>query len=477
MDPDCSISGAVSQWIDRCPGDLASDSPPDVLLGVSGGADSMVLLHLCHLAVGHGLINQISVAHINHMARGIESDRDAQLVVDTCQNLNIPVSVTRVHVDRYAAARKRCFEESARILRYHVFSSCLAQSGGGLLLLGHNRDDNLENFFIRMMRGSGFGGLGGMRSWDTYPFEVSGKSQDWRVGRPLLPWTRDQIRAFADQIGIVFRDDSTNDSDAYTRNRVRNCLVPAVSEAAGDRNWRASLENLMGICQETDTFLKAAAHQWLVERSFNGISEFSRLPVPVQSTAIIQQLKSLGIPHPHSRIQQLLNSPQQWISTDPKTEISLSSTGIVTSRLIKPNHNPFHYDSREWNLKSSTECQFKGLSISMTHSNSPSIDNTNFIKNYSEVFDAELVGDNIKLRHWHPGDTFVPIGSSRPTKLKKWFSNQKIPKNERHALIIAESDRIGIFWIQGLRISELAKISTKTTHFLHWQWREHGQVE
>ena len=179
-----------------------------LLLAVSGGLDSMVLLHLFQQ-----LDYEIMVLHCNFQLRGLESFGDQQFIQEYTGQHNIPLSFTQFDTKTFAKDYKLSTQLAARELRYSWFYEQLEIQEGDYILTAHHADDNLETFFINLSRGTGLDGLTGIPA-----------QNDTNI-RPLLPFTRQEIEEYATQNKLVWREDSSNTSDKYLRNKIRHHLI------------------------------------------------------------------------------------------------------------------------------------------------------------------------------------------------------------------------------------------------------------
>jgi tRNA(Ile)-lysidine synthase len=182
-----------------------------LLLAISGGIDSMVLVHLLHQ-----LNCNIAIAHCNFTLRGEESEGDEQFIRIYAEKNNIPFFVTHFDTKLFAADNKLSIQLAARQLRYIWFHQLLEENQMDYILTAHHLDDSLETFLINFTRGTGPEGLTGI------------PQQNDKVVRPLLPFTRDEIEAYAKENNIHWREDSSNASDKYMRNKLRHDVVPVL---------------------------------------------------------------------------------------------------------------------------------------------------------------------------------------------------------------------------------------------------------
>ena len=199
------------------------------VLALSGGIDSMVL---CELLLDAEV--DFSVAHCNFQLRGSDSDEDEKFVEEKARSLNLEVHLKKFETQDYAHQHGLSLQLAARELRYHWFDEILDKTHSDYLITAHHADDNLETFLINLSRGSGLKGLTGI------------PGRNGRVRRPLLPFQREQIEAYATQNNIAWREDSSNAQNKYLRNRIRNELVPLMKETIPNLStgFRSTLEHL-----------------------------------------------------------------------------------------------------------------------------------------------------------------------------------------------------------------------------------------
>ncbi|MBQ9873054.1 MAG: tRNA lysidine(34) synthetase TilS [Thermoguttaceae bacterium] len=223
-----------------------------VLLAVSGGADSVALLRaFVAVASKEGLLRRLSVATVDHRARGAESDADVQFVQELAERFQLPIDVLTLDPQAvHEEARDQgSWESAARTLRYRALYDAAKKRGARFIATAHHRDDQLETLLFRLFRGSGLAGLRGVA-----PYRVVDESLV--VVRPLLRLGRDDILDYLKALDQPFRVDSSNASPKYARNRVRNELVPLLDDLFPNK-WRGALLRLSQIADETESNLEA----------------------------------------------------------------------------------------------------------------------------------------------------------------------------------------------------------------------------
>jgi tRNA(Ile)-lysidine synthase len=454
-----------------------------VLVAVSGGLDSMTLLHTLHeLSSRHRW--KLTVAHFNHRLRGRSSDADEKLVRQTAAAMRLPFAAGRANVKEFAKKTKLSVEMAGRKLRHDFFARMAKERRIRVVALAHHADDQVELFFLRFLRGAGGEGLAGMK-WRS-PSPVDSKIM---LVRPLLDATKAELRGFARESKILFREDATNTSLDLPRNRVRNELLPLLQRRYQPALTKTVLRLMQIVGAESD-LAGEAARQWLVSkrkieraprpvplparRGEGGLrpgegTVFKDLPVAVQRRVLQLQLSEVGVPANFELIESLRQSADVPVNLGPQLSVLRDATGAVSLRLARPSD--FNANETVVNLAGRAgEAAFDGVRVrwwfdAATKFKRPAA------RPASESFDADKVGGKITLRHWRPGDRFQPIGLKSPAKLQDLFTNRKIPRARRRELMVAAAENREIFWVEGLRISENFKLTSQTRRRLVWRWR------
>jgi len=440
-----------------------------ILLAVSGGLDSVVLLHVLQkLAPANNW--RLNVVHLNHCLRGRSSDADERLVRSICKNSALPLSVGRADVREIAKRQKFSIEMAARKARHEFFARVAKKEKISTIALAHHADDQVELFFIRLLRGSGGDGMTGMK-W-RYPFPGA---KEIDLVRPLLGESKSALREYAATNKIKFREDATNASVDILRNRIRHELLPLLRSKYQPAFNRVVLR-LMDIVAEESDLAKRAAEEWLQDaRKSNRIASaqsFSKLPVAVQRHCLRIQLLAEGIAPDFELVEKLRLKPGEAVAIDELASsprlITRDSTGFIhwrTSYLVA-----FNREARRFSLSDSTGTNFNGVVIAWQTQSKRGTTLPPHRKG-TEYFDADVVGSKVILRHWRKGDRFQPIGMPAAVKLQDLFVNQKVPRPLRHQLVVAETEKGDIFWVEGLRISERFQLTKTTKRRLQWQWK------
>ncbi len=429
-----------------------------VLVAVSGGVDSMALLHILHrLAPEHGW--RLTVAHFNHKLRGRESDADEKLVRETANKMRLQFITDAGDVKAHSMTSGVSIEMAARELR-HAF---LARTARKLKIktvgLAHHADDQVELFFLRLFRGASIEGLAGMRWRSASPTDKA-----IHLARPLLNVARAELEAFAREQSVRWREDRTNLSPDFLRNRVRRELIPLL-----EKHYQPGVrKNVLRLAE-----LLRAESDFLAEATAEAISTrraFEQLPIAIQRRALQQQFFKLGLSADFKTIELLRLNGGKIVEVDVATRLKRDEHGRI--HLIKTTAVQFSVASRTIKLKATvTAIKFGNRAFAFRIVQQRGANLTH--RANSESFDAEKVGNVITLRHWQPGDRFQPIGSRSSRKLQDMFVDMKVAQAERHTRVIATTADGEIFWVEGLRIGEKFKLTNETTRRFVVQWKRH----
>ena len=457
-----------------------------ILAAVSGGADSMILLHVLHLLAKKNHW-KISVAHFNHQLRGRASEADEKLARATAKRLSLPVFTERGEVARFAAQSKISVEMAARKLRHEFFARVARAQKISVVALAHHADDQLELFFLRLLRGAGGEGLAGMKWRSPSPAD-----KKVTLIRPLLGFSKPEILAFARENKIQFRNDATNFSSDFLRNRIRNELLPLLQKKYQPGLAKTVLR-LMELTGAEAEFASEAARQWLhdwrrsrgdeaqikigkrkaengnkSEPPHVGCHEFEGLPVAVQRKVVQQQLAELGVFSDFELVEQLRGTPGKFVSVSSGLSVARDAAGKISLR--EKVETGFNADELKLKLSGGAgQAAFAGRKFRWQIQ-----PQKNFVRPKKqagcELFAAGKIGGEIILRHWRAGDRFQPIGLKSPVKLQDLFVNAKIPAARRRDLILAATAGGEIFWVEGLRVGEPCKLLPATQRQLAWHW-------
>lgn len=410
-----------------------------LLLAVSGGIDSMVMLHLFQQSTF-----SIAVAHCNFQLRGLESFEDQKFVHDYAERNNIPFYSTIFDTKVFAEDFQLSIQMAARELRYHWFYELLDSDNYDYILTAHHADDNLETFMINLSRGTGLDGLSGIQAVND------------KVVRPLLNFSREEIDEYAQDNRVMWREDSSNASTKYLRNKIRHELVPIL---------KAINPEFLASFQKTQSYLHEA--QQMVEDASALICQ--QVVNEVNSEVYFDLKKLQQLPNYHSYLYSWLKDYgfSDWIAINDLVEGQSGKQVIAPSfRLLKDRGNlilspivdklkgDFLIEKGQNEVKiplNMTLCKVTDISAS---------------SNSSIFVDEDKLSFPLQIRKWHEGDFFQPFGmKGRTKKVSKLFKDEKLSLVEKESTWLLCSNQ-EIVWVIGIRADERFKIDNSTKNII-----------
>jgi tRNA(Ile)-lysidine synthase len=414
-----------------------------ILIACSGGLDSIVLLHLLQKI---GLT--LGVAHCNFKLRGDHSDADLSFVETIAGNLGVPVFTTVFDTKRYAKTQGVSTQVAARELRYEWFYSTARANGYDRIATGHHADDDLETFFINLSRVTGLRGLTGITS------------NTEQLIRPLLPFSRAQIMQFAKKEGLFWREDSSNSTRDYLRNKLRLDVIPAFKGVN-----KTVLQNF----QQTQQHLKES--QALLE---DYITLVTKLVVSHTDAGYEIDSKQLqALPNTNTLLFELL---YPYGFTDFKAIASILESEVGKKVLSKQyvlhkDRNHLVLTTREQVVDSRVYCidakqQSCTIPIKL---NFTKVAQVGEHEPHSLYVDAAKLTYPLKVRAWRLDDVFHPFGMKGKKKLTKFFKDEKLSLLSKNSVWVLESGD-EIVWVIGLRPDDRYKVTSATKEVLKIQW-------
>jgi tRNA(Ile)-lysidine synthase len=408
-----------------------------VLVALSGGPDSVALLHMLHRLSGE-MAFEVGTVHIHHGLRGADADADAAFCRQLAEELNLPHEAYIVDVPAKADASGESFELVGRRVRYGIYEELVAEAGYTLVATGHHLDDSVETFFSHLLRGAGPGGLTGIPA-------VRGVYR-----RPLLVLTRQEILDYLEGEELAYRVDATNADTAYRRNALRHELLPVVEGIS------PAYRQIIG--RTTEMLAEEAAYfrELVGDLSENHI-EASGDGYRVDREAFATQapiVRQYWIRHIHERISghtrdlghaHIMAIRRLFEESQPGREIAIEG---VRYR-VKQSGLHVGRDERPSGLASDRP------SLVVENMDKPA----NLIPDHSleAYLDADRISGELVLRTRRPGDRFVPLGMSGEKKLKDFFIDDQI-------WLLCDS--LHILWVVGYRIDDRVKVSPSTKRVL-----------
>ena len=428
-----------------------------IVVAVSGGVDSMVLLDLFARERGLTLI----AGHFNHGLRGQESDDDETFAGERARAYGITFRTGRGDTAGESKRRGVGIQEAARDLRYDFLSGLRKDAGARRIATAHHADDNAETILLHLFRGTGVQGMSGI------PVIRDG------IIRPLLFADREEIEEYARNEHIPFRTDSSNAKDGYTRNAVRHHVLPLLKELVSPSvvaNINRSGDNFRTLAaylqEETRKVLEACT----VGRSAGGL----RLSIPVlmeralflRQHAILSAVEEISGERPGSeRVAAVLalleNEPGTVVTVHGRTEAVRDRSEILIRHHTEP-------ESFSISVEAGREYAIAGFRFSsaLVAARGPSAGRD------TEFADAERTGlEGLTLRSWREGDSFTPLGMSGRKKLSDFFVDERIPLEMKHRIPVLLTAGGEVVWVCGMRLDDRFKITPATRRVLKMEYR------
>ncbi len=448
-----------------------------MLVGVSGGPDSMALLYLLS-RLAHDLKIGIGVAHLDHCLRGASAVRDAEVVRRAAAELRYSCHIGHARIIKVKQQLGLSLEEAARRIRYAFFNKTMANAGYNKLALGHQSDDNAEQMLMALMRGTGPRGLSGIAP-------VRGK----HIIRPLINARRSQIETFIAEEGITCVLDESNNDLRFMRNRIRHRLLPLLSSEYNPL-IEANLNQLADVMRTEETWIDG-----LVAAEFeHALINHEKGTITLSAEAVNQAHPALGRRLVRKAIEELTGTLRRITFSHVQAVLHLLTDGCGEKEL----HLPGGIRARRTGdrlmmviapgrCRSAVDPAMEGKAVSTTVISPPfpssveikemaiglrfSTCRPNQLPQWADVgrnqayFDLARLSLPLTVRPSIPGDRFTPLGAAGSQKLKKYFIDHRIHRQDR-AMVPVLEDKQRIIWLVGQRIDDHAKVTADTSDVL-----------
>jgi tRNA(Ile)-lysidine synthase len=430
-----------SQFVDYIRHHNLATDQDRILLGVSGGIDSMAMLHL-FMRSGFS----IAVAHCNFGLRGEESDGDEMLVKRTCLLNGMNCHSVRFDTLEFARENKLSIQVAARQLRYEYFDKLCEEHKYTRVAIAHNLDDVAETMLINLTRGTGIKGLTGI------------KPQNGKIIRPLLFAKRSEIEKYATEHGIAYRTDSSNLSVKYKRNFIRHKILPELESL--NPSAKESIASTARHMQEAWSFiegnLKAIRARVLLERNDEILFSINELRATVGGKLLLmEELTGYGFS------PRTIDQVYALIDAQPGAHIS-SNTHAVTRDREYLILSPLRLNPEEA-ISIGCSCQRIEHPVSLQFEQLPNEPSFAIPRDKdTAALDFDMLQFPLTLRAWQDGDRFVPFGMDKLKKISDFLIDEKIPLTEKKRVKVLLSGN-NIIWVVGIRIDNRYRITNKTT--------------
>jgi len=440
-----------------------------IIIGVSGGADSLALLNIFH-EIKALFSLQLVAAHVHHGLRGKDADADAEFVEQICRDWQIPFYLKRADVRKLAADWGISEEEAGRRVRYEFFDQLLRDLNGQKIALGHHRDDQAETILFNLIRGTGIKGLQGMKP-----------VREGKIIRPLLQISKEEIEQYCYEKGLKFRVDATNEENVYVRNRIRNVVIPYIKKHFNP-NFSDSLVRMGDILAEEDQFLSC-----YTEELFNKWATISagEISIPLEflndcCKAIRRRVIRLAVERmagsmkdiSYTHIEQILN-----IALDSSVGSMLDLPGNLRVKkdyemlCFSSSKNSDSFSAFQYPIPVPGRVHIEDLNVEITCRR---VDRPDVLNRgpWCIYIDSDKIKGSLWVRNRRDGDRFQPLGMKGTKKLKDYFIDRKIPRDQRDAipLVVDESN---IVWVAGYQLNDNYKVTPNTTNVLELKIYKH----
>lgn len=432
-----------------------------VAVGVSGGADSVCLLHLLWY-LRKKLQIELRAVHVHHGLRGREADRDACFSKAFCERLGVPCKVIEIHADAEAREQGISVEEAGRNARYRILESeaenweqefmttgCGTEKPAVRIAVAHHGDDSAETILHNLCRGSGLRGLSGIAP-------VRG-----RIIRPLLWACRDEITGYLESENLTYMEDSTNGENDYTRNKIRNLIMPLITTEVNEK----AAKNILRageLMSGADHYFSKTAGEWLERFSSKEgeglpIAELQKEDTIIQGYILREALRIMGCP-----LKDV---------TGKHIEEILSLLSKQTGKRVKLPHGAAAERQYEHLLLTQGDGE-KEIPVEPLPEISmhifPCHNQQKIPKNqYTKWFDYDKISGTLSVRYRQTGD-FIMLADGKRKTVKAFMIDEKIPVRARAGIVLL-AEGAHVLWIMGYRISEYYKITEETKNILEVQ--------
>ncbi len=442
-----------------------------LLVAVSGGPDSIALLSLVDRLRQSWQLS-LTVVHFNYGLRGTESDGDESFVQVFCAERHLPLVIRRpcLHKSR----KHSSLQAAARDVRYAAMARLAEELGADRIVLGHTANDQVETMLMWMLRGAGLAGLAGM----PYVREA-------RIIRPLLTSTREDVLAYLAEEGLSYRQDSSNASTRYHRNRIRHELVPAIT-----RMTPAAvrvLQRQADLLRDDERYLEGVTQECferLVKTSTDGTQHldqtgFAALSAAIQRRLLRKLLRASDEQGRASRFYVVEAARRFLLRGKPEASMSIKHARLVVGRGLASislrradidSQIPSNRGDVDHVVLSVPSSVYWGKTNQHIHiqllSRQEAEQTVGASSRWQGLFDADRLSEPLTIRSWQPGDWFCPQGmKGRSKKLQDYFTDLKLSRIQRARIPLLVSPE-GIVWIVGLRQDERYAVGERTMRCL-----------
>ena len=411
-----------------------------VIVALSGGADSVTLLHLL-VSLKELYQIDVSALHFNHMIRGEEAERDERFCRALCVSLGVPLTCARADVPSVAAETQESLELCGRRLRYDALEQRADALGGARIATAHTLSDNTETVLMNLIRGAGVAGLSGI------------PVRRGAIIRPLLCCTREEVEAYAAAHHLDYVTDSTNLSDAYTRNRLRLNVLPLIKEL--NPSLDEGVQRTAALMRDADEYISKNSLKELNNCKTDcgyACDRLLRLDRAVLGCALRHILSEAGAPVDHKHIELLTASLADGGSVDlGRGYRAVCAQGIL--RII----NGEEAVADDFCIPAADYCRERCRVVRLTESDTVDPGRNVHKKSWNHAIPCDIITQDAVVRHRRAGDTFTDPRRGQTKTIKKLLNELKIPRERRDRLIVIARGST-VLWLEGLGAAKQAAI-------------------
>ncbi len=435
-----------------------------LVAGISGGADSICLLFML-IRMQQEIPFSITAVHVNHQLRAEEAERDQHFVEEICRQKNIPCRVFSEDVQAMAKAQGLTLEEAGRAVRRKCFYQVLEEENADKIVVAHHKNDNAETFLLNLARGAGLTGLGGMRP-------VNGK-----MIRPLLCLSRAEIESWLESQEIAWCTDSSNASDHYTRNRIRNHILPMLEAQVNEKtveHLQETMEQMQLLKDYVETQCERAMEHCVIWEP-DGCCQVNQKALerehPYLQTEILKRVLIRTGGQAKDVAQVHVESLQKLLEKQVGREIHLPY-GVNARRIYEgiclyhPKENT-EFQELELQIPGETYVPWADKTIVcsvVTRNEDFSLEQIEE-NPYTKWFDYDIINNTVQIRTRQAGDFLTIDENGHSQKLKSWFINEKIPSAQRESMMLLACGN-EVLWIPGHRRGSRYLVTDKTKDIL-----------
>lgn len=450
-------------------------SSAEVVVAVSGGVDSIVLLDMLMCLARRNDIGKrnlhIAVVHFNHRLRGVEAENDANFVRETCKRYDIPCYIAWADVERFAEIQSMTLEQAGRELRYKFLEFIAYKRRADAVLTAHTLNDSVETVLMNMLRGSGLTGLSGIPA--QRPF-----GEHTKLLRPLLGMKKAEIQEYATLRGLSWREDASNSQSVFRRNKIRNELLPLL-----ERDYSSGIVDVLHrtsqIISGAEDIVRDAVERAmptaLIEDEFQPYIGLTITSLRVQKhflqTEMVRRVvqRRFGLALSFDAVDRVLALMDAEVGTKADIMRGFIALRDRTAILLSPAPGVHNLNVR---VEKNNRYDFGGWQIILEEIDRK---NVKFTADPAvEFLDTRLLPYRLTLRTWQPGDVFTPLGMKGTMKVSDYLTNSKISFfNRQNILVLTAAMPEGeqVVWLCGLRLSDQFRLAPDAHKALRLEFR------